>query len=507
MSVKITDGTGTSEVDVTNSAAKIYVGDDSLLNGILAVTGRADDGQITGVNYDVDPEADDDFRWRVSFDSKEFEEPWSGSALNTSVWSSNVTTFATAVAAGQLQLNSANSAAANGVARVTSYRTFPITKSFHTQIDFPLVVAATSVGIPNTTWELGLAIASGTTEATDGIFLRMNASGELRLVAVFNGSVTQSTPITYAGVLLVNISYKLTLVIASDHVTLWLNDKFMAELNLPAALSSFTQSQSLPLHMRTYNSASVPASATMIRVGPVVVSYGGLGNPEIQQVATSLSEAGGYQGFSGGTIGQTINWTNSTEPVAATLSNTAAGYTTLGGQWSFAAPAGAVTDFALFGYQVPAVAASSHNRNLLIHGISIDAMNVGAAVATTATILQWAIAVGSTAVSLATGEAATTKAPRRIALGMQGFQVAAGIGAQANRIYVPFAVPLLAEAGTFVQVIVRVPVGTATASQVIRGTVQIDARWKLWSLSLRARSAGRWSTGPARSATSVISTG
>jgi hypothetical protein len=44
---------------------------------------------------------------------------------------------------------------------------------------------------------------------------------------------------------------------------------------------------------------------------------------------------------------------------------------------------------------------------------------MGAAVATTPTLLQWGIAYDGTAVSLATADAASTKAPRRVPLGCQ----------------------------------------------------------------------------------------
>jgi hypothetical protein len=166
---------------------------------------------------------------------------------------------------------------------------------------------------------------------------------------------------------------------------------------------------------------------------------------------------------------QTANHANSTSPASATLSNTAAGYTTLGGRYQFAAPAGAATDFALFGYQVPA------NYQLVIKGLRISCTNTGAAVATNPTILDWSIAVGASAVSLATAEAAGTAwAPRRIPVGMRGFVVGSAIGATADDIVVDFEVPIVCDGSKFVHIIVQVPVGTATASQVIRGDVHIN---------------------------------
>jgi hypothetical protein len=159
---------------------------------------------------------------------------------------------------------------------------------------------------------------------------------------------------------------------------------------------------------------------------------------------------------------QLAAWANSAEPANATLSNTAAGYTTLGGKFQFAAVAGAATDYALFGFQVPAPA------TLVITGMSIDTWNVGAAVATTATLLTWGIKNNLTAVSLAT---ATGNA---IGVGAQVLPVATPIGGLANRLDRRFSSPIVCGPGRFIDVILRMPVGTATASQVIAGMINFE---------------------------------
>lgn len=158
---------------------------------------------------------------------------------------------------------------------------------------------------------------------------------------------------------------------------------------------------------------------------------------------------------------QTANHANSTDPTSATLSNTAAGYTTLGGRYQFLAPGTAATDYALFGFQVPT------GFRLLITGVTISIVNTGAAVAVTATILDWSLGLKSTAVSLATASL------RRIPLGTQGFVIGAAIGATAPDIVRQFSPEQVAQPGEFVHIIVEVPLGTATASEVIRGDVTI----------------------------------
>lgn len=472
--------------NVTANQLQVGMGDDSTLNGILAATGRADAGDFTGAVLDIDTETDADYRQRVSMDRLDFQETFSGAALNSAQWSSTVTTMTTSVGSAYLALNNGVSTATSAVARIQSYRTFTIAPGGALELDVPIKIAAASVGIANTTWELGFFIASGITAPTDGVFLRMNASGELRIVASFGGSETQSSPISFSttptdwssALLPINVDREVLLVVNASVVRLWFNDTLVAELVQPAGQPTFMQAQSMPACFRIYNaSGGAPASATQLLIGPLAVSTSGLTNSlSVAETATMMG-AGGYQGQSGGTMGQTANYVNSTVASAASLSNTAAGYTTFGGQYVFTTVAGAETDYCLFGFQVPAMAANAHNKNLVIYGIAISTMNTGAAVAITATTLQWAVAVGSTAVSLATSEAATTRAPRRVALGMQGFVLAAGIGTTAPDIVRQFTVPLLAEPGSFVQVILRLPVGTATASQQIRGTVSFDAAY------------------------------
>jgi hypothetical protein len=160
-------------------------------------------------------------------------------------------------------------------------------------------------------------------------------------------------------------------------------------------------------------------------------------------------------------LAQLENYANTAAPTSATLSNTAAGYTTLGGQFQFAAVAGAETDYALFGFTVPA------GVKLNVTGITIDTINTGAAVATTPTVLQWFAGVDGTAVTLASNNF-------RKALGLQSFPIGAAIGAQAAQLNRSFQSPLVTNSGRFFHVGLKMPLGTATASQIIRGIVSID---------------------------------
>ena len=103
---------------------------------------------------------------------------------------------------------------------------------------------------------------------------------------------------------------------------------------------------------------------------------------------------------------------------------------------------------------------------------------MGAAVATTPTLLQWGIAFDGTAVSLATADGAATKAPRRVPLGCQSLPVGLAVGGNVPVLSVDFRQPLAVNAGNYLHVILKIPVGTATAFQIVRGVVAINATWE-----------------------------
>lgn len=156
---------------------------------------------------------------------------------------------------------------------------------------------------------------------------------------------------------------------------------------------------------------------------------------------------------------QLANYANTAAPASAALSNTAAGYTTLGGQFQFAAVAGAETDYALFAFTVPT------GVSLHVDSIGIHTWNSGAAVATTETLLQWFMG-DALAVTLATNSFRRT-------LGAQMFPIGAAIGAMATPVEKEFRTPFVVHGGRIFHIGLKMPRGTATASQIIRGVVDI----------------------------------
>jgi hypothetical protein len=179
-------------------------------------------------------------------------------------------------------------------------------------------------------------------------------------------------------------------------------------------------------------------------------------------------------------MGQTAQWSNTALPTAAAGTNTTAALGTgLGGLFQLNAMATSATDVIVSSYQNPVGSVTQSPGDLYIRGVWIDIVNLGAAVATTATVLAVALAAGHTALSLATTESAsfangTAKAPRRLPLGTAAFKVGDPIGAL-QRIQVDFETPVQVNPGQFVQVVAKPVLGTATASEVFLFNIGFNA--------------------------------
>lgn len=417
-----------------------------------------------------------DSRLRIGVDQIQWDEIFNTGVLDTGSFNANVTTFAPTVAGGFLNFNPTTLTTVNAVTRIQTYRTIPLGGASSTGISFKLEMSTTTqIGVQV---ELGLGFASGTSTATDGIYFKLTTAGLFEAVVNFNGTEypigLQTTTALAAGVI-----YTGTIIWDQTKVEFYINGLLEAVYTVPNTVPGSTFARALPVLMRQAN-ITAPTSGQNLRVSEFNVFTMDMDNNRTWQTVQAGMCKNSINVPRGVAAGGTTNYVNSTGPVSAALSNTTAGYSTPDGQWQFAAVAGAETDYALFAYQVPASGPTSGNQNLVITGVHIETFNMGAAVATTPTLLQWAIGVGSTAASLATADSATagTRATRRKALGVQSLPIAAAIGQNATAIDMQFGSPLYVEAGTFAHLILKMPVGTATASQIIRGTYTLEAHWE-----------------------------
>lgn len=470
---KIGTGNDTAGQANVNSTFQLEVvtPDNMLESGYVVALGEAHDGKSgygTAVRRPL--RVSTDGRLRAGVDTLQWGDTFNHTIADTSAYQHVTATATLALTGGYLVFNSGNSVASAAVSRVQTYKTFQLLPSSSLEVGFRVRFAINSQ--TNNVAELGIGFAATTVTPTDGAYFKMTTAGDI--VGVMNRNGVETTTATIFTPV-ANIVYYLRMIVDQDRLEFYVDGVLHEVISTPTTDPAVSLSRAMPLLMRLYNS-SATSSAQRMEVSDILVVTRDLSTNRLWATSQAGQLLHSISAPRGATAGQTANFSNSAAPTSATLSNTAAGYTTLGGKFQFAAVAGAATDYALFGYQVTAASSVGGNKNLVIRGIKIDTYNTGAAVATTATVLEWGLGVGSTAVSLATTDSATagTRAPRKITLGVQSFAVGSAIGAVANTIDVNLDAPLYVEAGTFVHIILQMPVGTATASQVIRGTVTIN---------------------------------
>lgn len=400
-----------------------------------------------------------------------------GAALNTNIWQSSVSNMTVVQANGFIGLNAGAAIIAAAYAIIQSvkfiplYGTLPLRDSTNAKI----------VNLPeaNATVELGIGTVSANTTASDGAFFRWGPAGQFFAVINNGGSESSSAALSgvYAsedGAETINLPPSASVIhlyeieIVEDAVRFYVDDILIVTLDTPSGQAYPFNAGRQQKFARVYNGGSTPSLAPQIFIGQTITEQEDLNQQKPwDQVLASLGRTSYQSPVTA--FGQTANHTNSISPVSATLSNTAAGYVTLGGRFQFAAVASAVTDFALFAFQVPT------GFQLSINTIAISTANTGAiGSASTPTILDWAVGVNASAVSLATADSVGVWAPRRVPMGLQSFALSAPIGVMASDVSRRFEVPLVIDSGRYLHIILQIPLAAATASQVFRGDVFVN---------------------------------
>ena len=358
----------------------------------------------------------------------------------------------------------------------------------HTKQHFPLVNTAplaveffagqfNAVLVSGEVWLMGLGLPSAaTTVPTDGCWIKVTSAGVFGVIS-FNGTAVESSldADLLLSALVVGTIYKFLVVVGEREVEFWFDDQFLGHIDIPAANGVPFLQGSLPLFMMKYNTGNVSNTNTM-RVSRVGVTLMDVATNRPWGQMQAIQGAMAYQGQNGHTQGTTAllpNATGATTVTGAALSQTAALATGLGGQAGITATVPGVDGW-VTAYLNPASTINITGRNLVITGIHISSINIGAAVATTPTTLQWSIAFGGTQLnSLATGEtgsfaASPTKAARRVGVGLQTWLVGALIGSQGQELDQDFSnAPIVVAPGEYLGAVAKFIQGTATGSQVI----------------------------------------
>jgi hypothetical protein len=307
---------------------------------------------------------------------------------------------------------------------------------------------------------------------TDGVYFRINSSG---IFGVINYNGAETTTSTFSFTFVANKKYQFIVSATEREVEFWIDNVLYGSIETPNGQGQPFMSSTLPVSVRHAQTGTTSGVIQFV-LNDYALSIGG------QVYSRTLAEAGNatlgsYQGLSGGTMGSLANFANNTNPTAAVPTNTTSTVLTgLGGQGRETDTLAVNTDGVICSYQVPAGTVSVQGRRLKVTGIRISSF-VQTALTGGGYNAVFSLAFGHTAVSLATSEATSTKAPRRIPLG--GYSVTSDLAVltQLPDITVTFQNPIYVNAGEFIA-IAKKKIGTAPSAGVIAYNIMFDYGWE-----------------------------
>lgn len=447
--------------------------------GNVATFYENDDGTKTGTRYLKSPEVSQDFRLRVGLDTVLFTDTFNATSQNPSNWKHSFATMTMTQSAGFLNVNAAGTSTASGnYAYLQTWRYFPLFGTAPIAVE--ITGQFTALPTANEIFQAGLGVATGAADPVDGVWFELSSAGLYGVQRYNSGVATKTELISGAGLssLPLNTNAKYVMVVGEREIEWWIDDVLYAESDIPNANGQPFLTSALPVFIQKYNSALVGSSPNMIvKVGDVSVTLMDI-NANMTWANQMASCGLGMQQLNGGTAGSPqVQWANTALPTAAAATNTTAALgAALGGIFQMNAPATSATDVIVASYQNPLGGVNQTPRTMKIRGIKVDCVNSVVAVATTATTFAVAVAWGSSAISLAQTETAsfannTVKARRIQPIGVISFPVGAAVGAQATGIQFDFEAPLIINPGEYVQIIAKILVGTATATEVFQWVI------------------------------------
>jgi hypothetical protein len=452
--------------------------------GFAALAGKNDDGTVVAggrVNRVYVAEGN---RVAVANPVLLWDDTFNATSQNTAKYFFASTTQTGTMAAGVLNLNASALTSINTNCGIKTWRSFPLFGKSELRCNTSGFL--TTVPQANCLIEFGLfsAVIPGAAAPTDGVFYRYNTAAELRGVISYNGTETQTAAITPPSA---NVSHDFVIVTQTNTVLFYIDDILVGKLSLLTDAPSLGQpfmAASQPWCSRVVIGGSAPASGTTLKISDVFITQ--LGTDPMKNWDTQKAGLGHMlsQGQNGGTMGSTALLTNSLAPGAgAAMTNTTAALGSgLGGQFAALPTLASSTDGIMQSYQNPVGSINQTARNLIIKGVRIQSVVTTTCVNAGPIIYVYSLAYGHTTVSMATVEAAsfltggTTKAPRRIPLGVETFPVNTTIGTIATAqggIYVRFDSPILVAPGEFIAICAK-NVGTVSSAGVITFLVAFD---------------------------------
>lgn len=463
------DAAGNQKVALSNTPANI---------GGVRLMSENDSGGVTGTPFLRSPETSPDYRLRVGTDTVLLTDSFNATTQNTNLWSYTAATLTCTQPGGYLQFGTVQGTASAHGAFVRSFQYFPVVGTAPLSVEFS-GSANTAALVANEVFYAGLGLPSaGGVAPTDGCWFKMTSAGLFGELQYNGGSVVQVTLQNTQISLATNA--KFSMVVGEDEIEFWVDDVLFGSITVPAGTGQPFMQGALPVFMQKL-CTGVVSNTNVIRITDITVSLLDLqtAKPWMHQLAGQGQHA--LFGQNGHTQGKTSLWANNTAPTAVALTNTAAAFTGLGGIVAVLPTLAANSDGKLITYQNPVPTINITGRNLYITRVTLQGA-VSVVLAGGPVIYAYALAVGHTATSLATGETAsfataTTHAPRIMALGMESYPATAAVGAIGTGIDLNFDSPLVVRPGEFVDIIAR-NIGTVTTTGAITIVISVGGYWE-----------------------------
>jgi len=465
----------------------------------VAMISEVDDGTITGARYTLAPETDDDYRLRVAQDTILDDELFNYTAQNTG----KHTILAAAVnlvpswTAGGYNTNPTGVVTTTSGATLSTYAAFSLYGTGTLSLDCEIAFSALPTSNTVVDWGFMTNAISNPFAPTDGAYFRLNSAG-LQGIVNYNGTETSTGVFPLSGgtgtwTYTPNTKYQFIIYSSVREIEFWVGSPagtfLLGTIDTPVGQGTPYLSTSQPFRIRHAIVGGAAGTAFNCILSRYSVRLGGVtGGTTLSDIGNRT--LGSYQGISGGTMGQLVAGTVTSgtlvKPTAAVPANTSLVANlpnSLGGRIYETLTSGlaANVDGIFASYQVPASSTTTQGRRLKITGIKLSGM-VSTVVVGGPAYTEWYIAFGHTAASLATAEAATTKAPRRVMLPElttnMGAAAAAGTLLVQPSYYATFQNPIYVNPGEFVALVGNKTISTAITSGILSYTYQFDYTWE-----------------------------
>lgn len=444
--------------------------------GFVVLAAELNSGNTFGSREVFPLNVSEERRLSVGIDSVLFNDSFNYNAQNTSNYRYPATTqtLSHTTTVGYVTLNSGSSAATNTNCAIQTYSPFPIFGGFEIRARMAALHTVAPQVNAVTEWGLFSATLPGAAIPTDGVYFRFTATGAFVCVINYNGAETTSASLTIPAA---NENHSYELRMNEEAVIFYVDGEVVFDIDTPAGFAQPFASGCLPFTARHYIAGVAPALAMQFKIGSLDINLGDMNTTKPWAHVMCSQGFMAYQGQNGGTMGSTALYTNSLAAGAgAVMTNTTAALGTgLGGQFSVLPTLAVGTDGIVCDYTNPAGSTIQTPRSKVITGIRIQGAVTTALVGNaTPLVYAYSAAYGHTAVSLATAESATAKAPRRVPLGFESFGAAAALGTLGGGVSIKLDAPIVVAPGEHIAICAK-NLGAATATGVITFLVGFDA--------------------------------